>query len=68
MENIEKTAEKKCFRLPDGQLCGKNCSNGCVNWQPNKRDGNGRQYCAYYSRYYFPSERQGCLSFSDGKG
>lgn len=52
-------------KLPDGKLCGYNCSDkgGCAYWNPGKRDSNGRQYCSWYGHYYYPSERQGCLSF-----
>lgn len=58
------SAEKKQkVMLPCGNLCGYNCSNGCINWDPYKKDSNGRQYCNHYGHYYYPSERQGCLSF-----
>ena len=55
----------KTMQLPCGELCGYNCADkwGCAYWNPSKRDFNGRQYCSYYGSYYFPSERQGCLSY-----
>lgn len=37
--------EKKICKLPDGKLCGHNCADGCIYWDPYKRDSNGRQYC-----------------------
>lgn len=49
--------------LPEGILCGHNCADGCIYWNPYDRDNNGRQYCGYYRSYYYPRERQGCLSF-----
>ena len=30
---------------------------------PYDRDSNGRQYCSHYGHYYYPKERQGCLSY-----
>ena len=58
-----KKTDKKQIIIPCGKFCGKNCADGCIYWSPNDRDGNGRQYCSYYSSYYYPKERQGCLSF-----
>ena len=55
--------ENKKIYLPKGKFCGYNCSQGCIYWNPYKKDGNGRQYCNYYGHYYYPHERQGCLSF-----
>lgn len=50
--------------LPENcTLCGHNCADGCAYWNPGKKDGNGRQYCNWYQSYYYPSERQGCLSY-----
>ena len=43
--------------------CGHNCADGCIYWNPHDRDGNGRQWCSWYSSYYYPRERQGCLSY-----
>lgn len=62
-----KMKEKKEFNviLPEGQFCGHNCGDGCIYWEPYKRDSNGRQYCNHYRSYYYPSERQGCLSYKD---
>ena len=28
-------------------------------------DSNGRQYCSHYDTYYYPRERQGCLSYDE---
>ena len=39
------------------------CADGCIYWNPYDRDGNGRQYCSHYDSYYYPRERQGCLSY-----
>lgn len=60
---MEKNTQKQEIKLPCGQLCGHNCADGCIYWCPNKRDRNGRQWCSWYSTYYYPSERQGCLSY-----
>ena len=46
-------------------FCGHNCSDGCIYWNPYDRDSNGRQYCSHYDAYYYPRERQGCLSYED---
>lgn len=51
--------------FPCGSLCGHNCADGCIYWSPYDRDHNGRQYCSHYDTYYFPKERQGCLSYED---
>lgn len=61
-------ADKKIVgvRLPCGSLCGHNCADGCIYWCPRDRE-NGRQYCSHYDTYYYPLERQGCLSFDDGE-
>ena len=60
VKNQENCSE---IRIPDGKLCGHNCSDGCIYWNPYDRDSNGRQWCSYYSSYYYPRERQGCLSY-----
>ena len=62
----ENTNNEK-FVLPEGKMCGYNCTDkgGCRYWKPHKKDSNGRQYCNHYGSYYYPSERQGCLSFED---
>lgn len=51
--------------IPEGTFCGHNCADGCIYWNPRDRDSNGRQYCNHYGSYYYPRERQGCLSFVD---
>lgn len=53
---------KKKIEIPKGTFCGGNCYD-CAYWNPNKKDSYGKTYCEWYSQYYFPSERQGCLSF-----
>ena len=60
--------KKKIFKkieLPIGKFgySTGNCSD-CDYYESGKKDGNGRGYCNYYGRYFFPSERQGCLSHS----
>ena len=61
-----KSEKHNRIHLPEaGTFCGKNCAQGCIYWNPYKKDGNGRQYCNYYGHYYYPSERQGCLSFKN---
>ena len=61
-ETIKK--ELTCsVKLPEGKFCGHNCADGCIFWNPHDRDSNGRQYCNHYESYYYPKERQGCLSF-----
>ena len=62
-KNEEKRTE--AVVLPEGCFCGKNCADGCFYWCPQNRDSNGRQYCSHYRTYYYPKERQGCLSFKD---
>lgn len=51
------------IRIPEGQFCGNNCADDCRYWDPHKKDSNGRQYCYHYGTYYYPHERQGCLSY-----
>ena len=67
MEEVNDVDKKniKTTELPCGKLCGYNCTakNGCAYWEPFKRDNNGRQYCRHYKKYFYPQERQGCLSF-----
>lgn len=60
-----KDTVKTEVKIPCGKMCGYNCADkgGCAYWVPSKRDSNGRQYCSWYGSYYYPSERQGCLSF-----
>lgn len=61
---VEKTFEQDSrVEIPAGQFSGHNCADGCVYWNPSKKDSNGRQYCGHYGVYYYPRERQGCLSY-----
>lgn len=60
--NCNKEKIKK-IELPCGKMCGHNCADGCIYWNPYDRDSNGRQYCSHYGSYYYPRERQGCLSY-----
>lgn len=53
------------IKLPEGCFCGHNCADGCIYWNPGNRDEHGRQYCSWYGTYYYPRDRQGCLSFKD---
>lgn len=65
-ENEAKAAETRkaaAIKLPCKKMCGHNCADGCIYWQPYDRDHNGRQYCSHYGSYYYPRERQGCLSY-----
>lgn len=55
-ENIAKVI------LPEGKFFGGNCSD-CRYYEWGKKDSNGRAYCSHYGHYYYPSERQGCLSY-----
>lgn len=57
-----KNEEKREVKLPCGKLCSGNCADGCIYWVPSRRDGNGRQYCSHYNSFYYPYERNGCLS------
>lgn len=50
------------IEIPQGIFCGGNCSD-CVYWERNNHDSNDRGYCSHYDTYYYPSERQGCLSY-----
>jgi hypothetical protein len=62
--SMEKTLKKvETISIPEGKFCGHNCADDCIYWEPTKRDGNKRQYCRWYDAYYYPHERQGCLSF-----
>lgn len=54
--------KKNEMKLPEGKFCGKNCADDCIYWSPYDRDEKGRQYCSWYDKYFFPSERQGCFS------
>ncbi len=49
--------------IPEGEFCGHNCADGCIYWNPYDKDSNGRQYCSHYNSYYYPRERNGCLSY-----
>ena len=58
-----KRTEKVCeTTIPTGKFCGHNCADNCIYWNPYDKDSNGRQYCSHYGHYYYPRERQGCLS------
>lgn len=61
MDVKEKNGQQ--IQIPAGTFCGHNCAEGCIYWNPYKRDGNQRQYCSHYDSYYYPYERQGCLSY-----
>lgn len=64
MEEIKKNHQEiEEIKLPCGEFCS-NCGDGCIYWNPNDRDFNGRQWCSWYSSYYYPRERQGCLTFT----
>lgn len=60
---MERKQKMKTVELPEGEMCGYNCADGCRYWVYSDRDRNGRQYCSWYQTYYYPKERQGCLSF-----
>lgn len=63
MEEIKKDHhDDQQIKLPCGEFCS-NCGDGCIYWNPYDRDANGRQWCSWYDTYYYPRERQGCLSF-----
>lgn len=62
-EEMNKIENEKVFLMPEGNFSGHNCADGCIYWNPYDRDSNGRQYCSWYSSYYYPRERQGCLSY-----
>ena len=57
-----KKAEQAVIEFPQGYFCGGNCSD-CRYYEYRKNDSNGRGYCNHYGHYYYPSERQGCLSY-----
>lgn len=52
------------IKIPNCKFCSGNCAGPreCIYWNPRKKDGNGRQYCGHYDSYYYPDERNGCLS------
>lgn len=62
-EKMKEKVKKAACKLPKGVLCGHNCADGCIYWNPYDKDSNGRQYCSHYRSYYYPKERQGCLSY-----
>lgn len=62
---MNKDKQMKKIIMPKGSFCGHNCADGCIYWSPNDRDHNGRQYCSWYKSYYYPRERQGCLTFKN---
>ena len=61
---MKKATEKTQIKIPKGFFCER-CDDkgGCAYWRPEKKDSNGRQYCSWYDSYYYPRERQGCLSY-----
>jgi len=59
---MEKKAIQAKINIPRGKFSSGNCADGCIYWVPHRRDQNGRQYCSHYDRYYYPDERNGCLS------
>ena len=59
---MKKTTKKVQIKIPQGHFC-ENCADDCRYWNPRDKDSNGRQYCAHYDSYYYPRERNGCLSF-----
>ena len=63
---VDKTEKLIIPVICDGLMCAKNCSDGCLYWEPHNRDSNDRQYCNYYGTYYYPSERNGCGPFREG--
>ena len=58
---MEKTKDIK-IELPQGYFCGGNYSD-CRYFEYRNTDSNGRGYCNWYGTHYYPSERQGCLSY-----
>lgn len=65
MEEIKKSEQKiEEIKLPCGEFSSGNCA-GCIYWNPHDQDSNGRQYCSWYDSYYYPRERNGCLSRKD---
>ena len=63
MKETRRIKEVGSVKIPEGKFCGYNCADGCIYWNPYDKDSNGRQYCSHYGSYYYPRERQGCLSF-----
>lgn len=61
-KNVQSIQPEK-VSIPCGAFCGHNCADGCIYWSPYDRDSNGRQRCNWYNTYYYPRERQGCLSY-----
>lgn len=53
----------KKIELNPFSLYSRRCDENCAYWRPDKKDSNGRTYCSWYGSYYYPSERQGCLSY-----
>ncbi len=66
MENKNAQTAVEKIEIPENvKFCGHNCADGCIYWVPQKRDEHGRQYCSHYRSHYYPSDRQGCLSYKD---
>lgn len=66
MKKIKNEDRKEVrISIPLMPLCGHNCSDGCIYWNPYDKDSNGRQYFSHYGSYYYPGERQGCLSYQE---
>lgn len=61
MHETKKEVCNKFVKIPEGSFHSGNC-NGCIYFYPQGRDENGRSYCEYYDTYYYPHERNGCLS------
>ena len=50
--------------IPEGCFCGGNCAD-CKYYESRNKDSDGRGYCNWYNTHYYPSERNGCMSFKE---
>lgn len=64
-----KHIDKKAHRIsiPKGRFCGHSCIEGCVYWNPNDTDKEGRQYCIYWRTYVQFTDIRGCRQFTSTK-
>lgn len=62
---MEKEKRIEEIKLPCGELCGYNCADDCIYWNPYDKDEYGRQYCSHYSTYVYPRDRQGCFFYKN---
>lgn len=66
MRGGEIMKQREIVILPECKMCGHNCADGCIYWQPYDRlSSDGRQFCSSFGRYFYPYERNGCFRFKN---